>query len=225
MNNRTIGYVKSIQGLIVKRDVILCEEENLKAGDLLYIDDSVWARSLDAKAVLALHKKEIELSAGMRITLDKEFLKQNNSYEFFTQEEIEQIKKSSSGFDIQLDPDFNSKIISFDNPIDIDNEKGSENYEDLEIDYRFVLHKKELIFRVYCNESIDIKAYLVGSSGYILEKPIELNSQMATGSGNKYFIVKNRFVKPNLYLIYLNILNTKNKGIHKEVFCEVDIRI
>lgn len=226
MSQKIVGFIESVNGKVVKKNILLGQEQELKKGDLLSLDDAIWVRSLDGKTTIKLHSAELSLSAGMRVNLNENFLKQNNTFEFFSKEEISDILQTDVDFfDMSLDRNFTTNDIFFADDVSLEDEKGSETYDNLQIDYKFVSYKDKLVFKIICDKDIIVKAYLVGNSSYILEKPMELNSKALKKENTTYLMIANKFTKPSLYLMYLNILNNQNKTLYKEVFCEIDVKI
>ena len=83
-----VGIITKLTGDIIKKDIENGVETPLHEGDLVYLDDNIWSRSLDAKAVVRLKNTEANFKPGTRIKFDKEYLERVESYEFIEEYEL-----------------------------------------------------------------------------------------------------------------------------------------
>ncbi|CZE47403.1 hypothetical protein [Campylobacter geochelonis] len=100
-----VAIVKSISGNIVKKDFETSTEDQLHQWDLVKLDDYIWARSLDAKAVIVLRSGELVLKAGMRIKFDAKFLEGYSKDFYLDQDDIDKIMPKAQDADSLADDD------------------------------------------------------------------------------------------------------------------------
>ena len=87
-----IGIVTQLNGELVKRYFDGRPDAHLNLGDLILLDDSVWSRSLDAKATITLKNSQTNFKPGVRIKFDKSYLENVGSYDFLHDYELDEIR-------------------------------------------------------------------------------------------------------------------------------------
>lgn len=83
-----IGIITNLNGDIIKKDIENGIETPLHEGDLVYLNDNIWSRSLDARALVKLKNAEARFKPGTRIKFDKEYLEMIDSYDFIEEDEL-----------------------------------------------------------------------------------------------------------------------------------------
>ena len=86
-----IGIVTQLNGELVKRYFDGRPDAHLNLGDLILLDDSVWSRSLDAKATITLKNSQANFKPGVRIKFDRAYLENVGSYDFLHDYELDEI--------------------------------------------------------------------------------------------------------------------------------------
>lgn len=242
--DKVVGIIYKINGNIVKKDIIKGTEENLKNGDLIMLDDSVWLRSLDAYADVILCKTKVPLKAGMRIKFDHNYLQKMGSDKFFSTNDIRQIRskikikdpneqtaKQSPNLSSNHNEKYKFEIIKNLNVnikntdivnLQIDNMiKNSTLFDTNIIMYD---NSNNPSFKFNIDSKIIPKIFILGFEDYVLEEPKELNGLIHYGKDGCIFVSSSSFVISGTYVLYVRFTSLDEPNLIKEVFFKLAIK-